>query len=66
MKRWQILEDPSYLFTELSSEIMLYLVCFAKEEKDAFLKAHHKKPRDVTEVNLGDTIIYVNSKKEER
>jgi hypothetical protein len=45
---------------------MLYLVCLPKEEKDAFLKAHHKKPRDVTEVNLGDTIIYVNSKKEER
>ena len=27
VKKWQILEDPTYLFTELTSETVLYIVC---------------------------------------
>ena len=45
---------------------MVYIVCLPIDQKDLFLKAHHKNPRDVTEVNLGDTLIYVNSRSEER
>ena len=31
MKKWQLIEDPSYLFTELSSDILLYMVCLPKD-----------------------------------
>lgn len=27
MKKWQLVEDPTYLFTELTSEILLFIVC---------------------------------------
>ena len=63
MKRWQLLDDPCFLFTELTSDILVYLICLPKKEKDTFLKSHQRNPRDVTEINLGDYLTYVDAKK---
>jgi hypothetical protein len=34
------------------------MVCLPKEEVDAFKKAHQKLQKNVTEVNLGDSLMY--------
>lgn len=60
MKKWQLLDDPSYLFAELSSELMIFLVCLPEDEKDNFLKNHQKVPKSPTDVNSGDLLTYVD------
>lgn len=65
MKRWQLLDDPSYLFAELSSELMIFLVCLSEDEKELFQKNHQKSPKDPTEVNSGDILTYSDSNNKE-
>jgi hypothetical protein len=66
MPKWEQLDDVSYLFTELTPDILIFLVCLPIEEKETFKKSHQKQPRDVTEVNLGDQLTYVSSNGEEK
>ena len=41
------------------------MVCLPKSEKETFKKFHQKMPRDVTEINLGESLMHVNSRGEE-
>lgn len=66
MKDWQELEDYSLALTEISSSILMFLVCIPLAEKDIFLKAHKKVPKDATEANLGDYLLYEDGKEESK
>lgn len=36
------------------------MVCISQSERETFEKNHQKHPRDVTEVNLGDKLTYLD------
>jgi len=57
MKKWELVEDPAVLFAEITPEDLIFLVCIPLGEKDQFLKKHQKVQINVTEVNLGDTLL---------
>ena len=58
MTAWEEVKDASVSLGELSSLVIIYVVCLPKKESDVFLKNHQKTPTTVTEVNLGDSLVY--------
>ena len=42
------------------------MVCLPKDQKETFMKSHQKHPQDVTEVNLGDNLIFTDEKGQEK
>ena len=41
----------------MTTEDLIFLVCIPKEEKEQFIKKHQKAQINITEVNLGDTLL---------
>lgn len=66
MQKWEELEDFTYLFTELSSSVLIFLVCLSKQEQEVFNKSHQRVAKDATEANVGDYLIYKDGKGRER
>ena len=62
MKTWEEVDDVSMLFAELTSEVLVFLVCLSEDQKEAFQKAHQRQAKSVTEVNLGDYLIFLDAK----
>ena len=56
--KWEELTDLTYMFTELTSEIIVFLAYIDASEAENFRKAHCKMAKDITEINLGDAMVY--------
>ena len=46
------------MFTELTTEVVIFLIYVDKSEAEQFKKSHVKIPKDISEINVGDEIIY--------
>lgn len=55
MGKWQEIKDLTYKASELSSECIIFMAVFSKEEEEIF-RRHHISPQtgDLSALNIGD------------
>lgn len=51
------------MFSELTSDIMIFLIYLDQSEEENFKKIHSKTAKDMSEINIGDYVKYIDGKK---
>lgn len=46
------------MFTELTPEIIVFLVYIEKSEIEQFKRQHQRPPKDIMDINVGDQFVY--------
>jgi hypothetical protein len=46
------------MFSEMTSEVLIYLMYLDEQEAEQFRKSHSRVAKDMTEVNVGDYVKY--------
>jgi hypothetical protein len=50
------------MFSELTSDIMIFLIYIDQSEEENFKKSHTKSAKDMSEINIGDYLKYIDGK----
>jgi len=54
------------MFSEMSSEVIIYMIYLDSAEAEQFRKSHFKVAKDMAEVNVGDYIKYIEKDNSEK
>ena len=46
------------MFTEITPELIIFLIYIDKSEAELFKKNHQRIPKEIVEVNVGDQLCY--------
>lgn len=58
MTKWEELPELNFMFTELTSQILIFLAYFDPNDAFLFKKNNCKIAQTINDVNLGDEIKY--------
>jgi hypothetical protein len=61
MSKWEEIQDLTYMFTEITPELIIFLIYVDKSEVEQFKRNHQRIPKEILDINMGDTLCYSDS-----
>lgn len=63
LDKWEELDSTEIMFNELTAEVNIFLCYLDKDDAEEFRKVYGKVPKDISEINLGDELVYTDTVK---
>jgi len=60
MVKWEQIPELDYMFSELTTDAVIFIVYLDPSEEEIFKKNHMKIPKHVGEINAGDYVKYID------